>query len=420
MVVFSLGQCATLLDAFSAHGKAFVAERVFPLLRAQLNLILFDGEVLFEGSKTFPACSVSSDHQSTSPLTIATLHSNPNASSDHALWGLLGDSPSQANPAPLVAPLLRVSKACRRLTLCYPELLAATAGLVEKECDLANRRLLPVRAKGKNGKSVSVNALLEFAETLGYFGVLLCTKNSSKSELVLSDTKNLESSLTSLILYAERFISCVTEKGAIDLTSFLAFTGLSMKYPWALFLGFRKIGLGTAWERHKVRIFSLWLAQQLEWQDLDVDLPKRCVTEGMRAWRLGKTDNRELGAELKNVVEEIFPGKACEVGYYVEDSPYMLDAFFARSRLGVIFTNEVSRNRVWMERGRERSNTRRLRIEARVPVAGARLMQTHLRGMGYHVEFIQVSEWKSLLSRHTFVQNLLGGYLEDTKVAAIT
>lgn len=63
----------------------------------------------------------------------------------------------------------------------------------------------------------------------------------------------------------------------------------------------RIIGRGTDWERHKYRVFAIWIFQVIKFPELNVNIPKRCVTAGMREWLLRHGN----GPQFPNEFDEI-------------------------------------------------------------------------------------------------------------------
>ncbi|CAD7949241.1 unnamed protein product [Amoebophrya sp. A25] len=242
-----------------------------------------------------------------------------------------------------------------------------------------------------------------------------------------------------LLVYIERCIDTVCEQSAIDVSFFLASAALTTRCRYLLRLVMQKVGLGTVWERQKRKVFTLWIAQLMHFPHLDTELPGRCLTEGLRHWTLFRTNNQEIAEEFATVLKRVLqdhlagnysnaigasnvpietqrptgtkreekgeqergrnkPSDASEsslatldrflgrydeivLDYYFEDSPYSVDIFLPRQRLGIVFTNEVSRNSI---AGR------------RLPVGGHRLQALHIADRGYKLAVVSTSQWRAL------------------------
>ncbi|CAD7926617.1 unnamed protein product [Amoebophrya sp. A120] len=357
-------------------------------------------------------------------------------------------------------------RALRQIGICMPRLSSGVLRVAGFACRVENRR---------RTRSIRPDMACGLLETVGYFGAWTTSEavQGGSAHNVAAPGKNvdnsrgtsvfdiqstackaaLDSHIAPLLLYVERHVDLVTEQGAIDATFFLASAGGEkiQRYKYLLRLLFQKIGQGTIWERQKRKVFTLFLAQCLQFPHLDAQLPSRCLNEGLRAWSLHRTDNSELAQELcgllvqqakqrqadeavskngkslpaggfnpdRSVIlpeansaeeasknggdvsmshgEEIktlpdldfFLGAPSEVvlQYYFEDTPYTVDLYFPRLRTGVVFTNEMSRSL---------SSSIHEKAQTTFPAGGHRLQAVHLRERGYNLLTLPTSDWRNM------------------------
>jgi len=198
--------------------------------------------------------------------------------------------------------------------------------------------------------------------------------------------------------YLDDRVDEVGEQSAINVVYAMCLTGAISTHGRLLLYLFRKIGAGTAWEKHKVRVFQLWLAQQLQFPWLDAKLRRRCVEGGLRAYVLHRRgfgcpfpDNaREVAAELTEL------GIPCRLFVPVPDTPYEVDVVVGDRKDALLISSEVSRNTMQ-------------------PVGGTLLEMQHLKARGWRCVVVPRRLWMSLESapqgsRKQYLEGLLSAF----------
>lgn len=274
-----------------------------------------------------------------------------------------------------VAQLARCLDAFRRLALRFDP--AVHAALAAAAVPLRQAWLLRQPAEGV--KLADVATLLECA---AFFGVPL----GDVAQPALD--------------YLHDHVEQVGEQAAIHTVFAMCLFGEVSNRSQLLLYLFRKIGAGTAWERHKVRIFQIWVAQLLEFPWLDAKLPKRCVESGMRANMLSRRgfgcpfpdEAIAIAAELQAM------GVPARLFVPVPESPYEIDVAVGSRKDAFLIASEVSRNS----------------LDA---VGGTLLQLRHLKARGWRCVVIPRRLWLSFdtdqaASRRKYLENLLTAFAD--------
>jgi len=268
--------------------------------------------------------------------------------------------------------IARCFTAFRRMALRYEG--AMQAGLVACAAPLTRAWALRSRAEGVRTSDVAV--LLECA---AYFGV---------------DHELTRVALEYLADHADE----ISEASAIQVVYALSATGKTGLLPGLLLLLFRKIGAGSAWETHRMRVFHLWISQLLQFPWLDARLPRRCLDAGLRAWCLHRRgygcafplEARAMAAELEAL------GVRHRTFVAVPGTPYEVDIAFGDRKDALLVMSEVSRNT--ME-----------------PVGGALLQIRHLQARGWKCVVVPRRAWKALQdssaeARQGYLRSLMSAF----------
>merc|ERR1712194_274978 len=106
--------------------------------------------------------------------------------------------------------------------------------------------------------------------------------------------------------YLEDHVDRINERSSIQLVYAMSAFGVTDLHPYLLLMIFRRIGAGNGWESERVRVFQLWICQQLQFPWLDARIQKRCIDAGLRAWVLHR---RGYGCPFPDEVRDI----SCEL-----------------------------------------------------------------------------------------------------------
>eukprot|EP00929_Paragymnodinium_shiwhaense_P104659 TRINITY_DN69275_c0_g1_i1.p1 TRINITY_DN69275_c0_g1~~TRINITY_DN69275_c0_g1_i1.p1 ORF type:complete len:660 (-),score=101.84 TRINITY_DN69275_c0_g1_i1:90-2069(-) len=268
-------------------------------------------------------------------------------------------------------PLLaRCAGAFRRLVLRYDA--AIEASLKRTSVELERAWLLRRRIKGVRPSDVST--LLECA---AYFGI--------------------QSDMTRIALqYLEDHVDEVDEASAIQIVYAMSALGCTGMLPNFLLLVFRKIGAGTSWEADKIRVFHLWVCQLLQFPWLDVRLPRRCISGGLRTWVLHRRGyGSPFPREVRQIADELqLMGVSVQTFVPVPETPYEVDLAINGRKDALLVQSELSRNTL-------------------DPVGCTLLQLRHLRSRGWRCAVVPRRLWATLQeaddeqARQTYLRSIL-------------
>ncbi|KFH03270.1 hypothetical protein TGVAND_293660 [Toxoplasma gondii VAND] len=265
---------------------------------------------------------------------------------------------------------------------------------------------LRVAANVRQRAALTIQEIGHLLEACTFFGVATPTHNglpaeTPAAEVASGDVRGGEvvNSNTELIdaaaAYLEQHLDEISERTAIQVTFALAATErATCRHAYLLSFTFRKIGKGTEWQRHKVRVFQLWLSHVLQFPWLHYNMPQRCVFEGLRAWCMQRGG---YGAPFPREVAELSRILSClDVKHktFVElpGSPYGLDILLESSndrRSVILVTNECAPNTL-------------------APAGGSTLQAVHLAQAGYsQILFVHQPTWNLLRSEESRVRFVL-------------
>ncbi|KAK1938353.1 hypothetical protein X943_000494 [Babesia divergens] len=105
-----------------------------------------------------------------------------------------------------------------------------------------------------------------------------------------------------LMTYLEELIDKIDETSAINIAFAVCATDSHDLNKYMASFLWRIIGRGTDWERHKYRVFAIWIFQVIKFPELNVNIPKRCVTAGMREWLLRHGNGPQFPNEFDEIV----------------------------------------------------------------------------------------------------------------------
>ncbi|GIX64408.1 SNARE protein, putative (SYN3) [Babesia caballi] len=212
----------------------------------------------------------------------------------------------------------------------------------------------------------------------------------------------------SVMAYLEEYIDDIDEKSAIHLAFAVCATSAQDLNPYLLSFLLRIIGSGTEWERHKCRVFAIWLCQVLRFPEVVVNIPKRCITAGMREWLLRHGNGARFASELQEIarilqqelgMEDISMGGSTS-GDGAIDGLEAVDAVDAVSSIDVhidgrwqkIVLNEMS-----------------CRNDASRPIGVDLVISNLLRSPGTLVHSINFQHWRSMTGpeKVQYLQELL-------------
>ncbi|CDR95239.1 hypothetical protein, conserved [Babesia bigemina] len=226
----------------------------------------------------------------------------------------------------------------------------------------------------------------------------------------------------SLMTYLEEHIDALDEKSAIMLAFASCATNAHETNPYVLSFLLRKIGSGTVWEEYKYRVFAIWLYQVVRFPELTVNIPKRCITAGMREWLLRHGNGTQFGAEiqemvhilqndlgpiymttqLKNVTPQSTKRRASNQAPVV-DAAYS-DAIEAISALEISLDGGTLKIVV---------NETSCRNDPSKPIGVDLLIHNLLKGYGVQVHSVNFQHWRSMTHelKKSYLQDTLNDYL---------
>jgi len=197
--------------------------------------------------------------------------------------------------------------------------------------------------------------------------------------------------------YLEDYVDEIDDRASIQLVNAMCVLGGVSTHARLLLYLFRKVGAGTAWEGQRVRIFTLWISQLLQFPWLDAKLPKRCIDAGLRAWSLHR---RGFGCAFPDDVRAISADLvAMRVGHQtfvpVPDTPYEVDIAIGHRKDAILVSAETSRNMLG-------------------PVGSTLLQMRHLQDRGWRCIVIPRLVWRGFSAdeqssdlRRTYLRTLI-------------
>merc|ERR1712216_432658 len=146
--------------------------------------------------------------------------------------------------------------------------------------------------------------------------------------------------------YLDDFVDEVGERAAIHTVFAMSATGATGTHSRLLKYLFRKVGAGNAWEAQRLRVFQLWVSQLIQFPWLDVRLPRRCLSAGLRAWCLHR---RGYGSPFPDEVRSISAefeamGVSHRTFVPVADTPYEVDLQVGSQKDALLVVSETARN----------------------------------------------------------------------------
>jgi hypothetical protein len=197
--------------------------------------------------------------------------------------------------------------------------------------------------------------------------------------------------------YLEDLVDEVNERAAINTVYAMAVLGASQTHPLLLTFLMRKIGRGSAWEAQRLRVFHLWICQQLQFPFVDVRLPPRCLNSGLRAWLQHHSGFGTPFPQEANSVADELETMGMFVRRFVEvpGTPYEVDVAFGY-KSAVLVVSELSRN-----------------LDS--PIGGLVLKLNHLQAKGWRAALVQRTRWNQLLDkphevRREYLRDLLASF----------
>eukprot|EP00933_Yihiella_yeosuensis_P051312 TRINITY_DN49209_c0_g1_i1.p1 TRINITY_DN49209_c0_g1~~TRINITY_DN49209_c0_g1_i1.p1 ORF type:complete len:623 (+),score=84.54 TRINITY_DN49209_c0_g1_i1:50-1870(+) len=276
--------------------------------------------------------------------------------------------------------IVRCLSAFRRVALRFDG--AMRAGLHALTPRLQRAWLLRQRADGLQASDVAT-AL----ECAAYFGI------RTKFDQVALD-------------YLDDRADEVSERASIQTVYAMCVSGGVASHSRLLLYLFRKIGAGTAWEAHRMRIFHLWVSQLLQFPWLDARLKRRCIDAGLRAWCLHRRgygspfpdEVREVAAELEAM------GVSHRAFVPVPETPYEVDIAIRDRKDALLVISETARNTL-------------------EPVGSVLLQMKHLQDRGWKCVVIPRKAWRGLApgpgGRESYLRSLLATFQDPLHGVAL-
>ncbi|KAK1442786.1 hypothetical protein BgAZ_303040 [Babesia gibsoni] len=220
-----------------------------------------------------------------------------------------------------------------------------------------------------------------------------------------------------LMVYLEDFIEEINEESAINMAFAICATECQgelrgkddnivadLNRYMTSFI-WRIIGSGTEWERHKYRIFAIWLFHILMFPELDMNIPKRCVVSGMREWLLRHGNGPQFPEEFDDIVHILHheiglkmdpaavasPGSFNELGHHDLMDPISLFP-------SIVVTANGKTIKILM-------NEKNCRNHPYKPIGVDLIVQNLIRSRGIPVHSINYQHWRSM-DRKAKIQHL--------------
>ncbi|GBE61545.1 hypothetical protein, conserved [Babesia ovata] len=218
-----------------------------------------------------------------------------------------------------------------------------------------------------------------------------------------------------LMTYLEEHIDDLDEKSAIMLAFAVCATSAHDTNPYILSFLLRKIGSGTVWEQYKYRVFAIWLYQVVRFPELNVNMPKRCITAGMREWLLRHGNGTQFGAEieemadilqnelgLKNVTPQTTTHRP--TNYTASEGKGSADAIEAISALEINIDGEMLQIVV---------NETSCRNDPSKPIGVDLIIHNLLKRSGVQVHSVNFQLWRSInrVLKKAYLQDTLNEYM---------
>ncbi|OLQ03634.1 hypothetical protein AK812_SmicGene13401 [Symbiodinium microadriaticum] len=193
----------------------------------------------------------------------------------------------------------------------------------------------------------------------------------------------------------------VTERASIQVVFAMCLTGTVATHSKLLLFLFRKIGAGSAWESHRLRVFHLWVSQLMQFPWLDARMKRRCIDAGLRAWCLHRRgygcphpeEARDVSAELQAM------GVQHRTFVAVQETPYEVDIALGPGKYALLVASETARNTL-------------------TPVGSTLLQMKHLKDRGWRCLVVPRRAWLLLESgpkgqgpKAHYLRALLEGFL---------
>ncbi|ORM40824.1 uncharacterized protein BXIN_2335 [Babesia sp. Xinjiang] len=223
------------------------------------------------------------------------------------------------------------------------------------------------------------------------------------------DEHTTQSLIHNFMAYLEEYIDLVDEKCAINLAFAVCATNTHVANPYLLSFLLRIIGKGTEWEQCKYRVFAIWLFHVINFPEISANMPKRCITSGMREWMLRHGNGTQFTAELKDIADilqkdlglkNITETDTTAKGNEVIEGREASDAVTAISSIDISI--EDIKHKIVINENSCRNDTQK-------PIGVDLVIQNLLRSTGAKVHSVNFQHWLSMnrTEKEQFLRDVL-------------
>jgi hypothetical protein len=279
-------------------------------------------------SRTLP--SLNGRHLGISAVAISEY--GPSIPSAQRTLRLLADSMLENMDRAELRDVVRVAVGLRRVNVEHPELLNSAWNLAVSEL----KQSLALKER-MDPSIASISDLATLVDACAHFG--LC--------------KPLDVSKY-IIPYIADHLDLVTEEAAVKLLFGLASSpsAVTVQHAPEVSLLFRKVGAATdSWERHKLKIMSIFFAKILQFDFVDAEFRKLVVDGSFAHWLMARrgygVPYPEHGEVLFKAVKSALEDSEMETvdvrfNDWIPNSPFNADLLFADDRIAVLVLSKFS------------------------------------------------------------------------------